>query len=213
MQLSDQLMSQLEAIAEDLEENIDFTDLVDTYFNYADNPVNVNSPELEALLDIYLLTPFQLESLKSYIREFGAILSIYELEFVGGLDDNTIRLIGPLLRFELPQRAQKIKPKNVVRYGRHQVLMRVEQVLEQKQGYLPIDDSALWARLIQGISVVRKNIIPDMLLTIETEYAQVSLWKKIREKFSLPDKWKIPFNDYWATAYARDLTFIQLIFS
>ncbi|MCK9290686.1 MAG: hypothetical protein WCR58_04700 [Bacteroidales bacterium] len=146
MQLSDQLMSQLEAIAEDLEENIDFTDLVDTYFNYADNPVNVNSPELEALLDIYLLTPFQLESLISYIREFGAILSIYELEFVGGLDDNTIRLIGPLLRFELPQRAQKIKPKNVVRYGRHQVLMRVEQVLEQKQGYLPIDDSALWAR-------------------------------------------------------------------
>ena len=146
LRLNEQLMLQLEIIAENLEENVDFTDLVDNYYYYAENKLNINSPDARLLQEIYLISAFQLESLKNYIREFGVLLSPFELEYVEGFDEQTVALISPLITFESQQQTQKLKPKNVLKYGRSQLLMRLEDVIEVREGYKPIEDSALWDR-------------------------------------------------------------------
>lgn len=146
VKLNDQLMLQLELIAENLEENIDFTDLVDTYYYYAENKLNINGPDAALLQEMYLISAFQLEKLQAYIKEYGKLLSSYEILYIEGFDEQTVAIISPLITFEGSQQVQKIKPKNVAKYGRHQLLMRVEDVLEQRQGYQPIEDSALWEK-------------------------------------------------------------------
>ena len=51
-----------------------------------DNPLNLNTASREDLLQLQFLTPYQIENLHSYIYEYGALESIYELMAVSGFD-------------------------------------------------------------------------------------------------------------------------------
>ncbi|HOI31649.1 MAG TPA: hypothetical protein PLC47_02695, partial [Bacteroidales bacterium] len=88
--LTERLTQQLEIIAENSDETFDFTDLTETYFFLYENPVNINNTaEIEQLLEIYLINTFQLEQLKTYLENFGPMLSKFELAAVDGFDEAT----------------------------------------------------------------------------------------------------------------------------
>ena len=140
------LIEQVERLAEDNEEEIDYEDLLESYIFLSDNPVNINSDEVMRLVELHLISAFQYEELKKYRRFYGDFMFLDELEMVEGFDEQTVAIIRPVVCIEKDQSKDKITLNKMARYGKHQLVGRYEQVLERQQGYAPIDDSALLAK-------------------------------------------------------------------
>ena len=144
--LNQLLIEQVERLAEDGDDDLDYEDLLDNYIFLSENPVNLNSEETMRLVELHLISAFQYEELQKYRRYYGDFLFLDELEMVEGLDEMTVAIIKPLVHIEKDQSKDKITLNKMARYGKHQIVGRYEQVLEQQQGYAPIDDSALLAK-------------------------------------------------------------------
>ena len=144
--LNQLLIEQMERMAEDSDDDLDYEDLLDNYIFLSENPVNLNSEETTRLVELHLISVFQYEELQKYRRYYGDFLFLDELAMVEGLDEQTVAIIKPLVHIEKDQSKDKITLNKMARYGKHQLLGRYEQVLEQQQGYAPIEDSALLAK-------------------------------------------------------------------
>ena len=144
--LNNLLIEQVERLAEDSDEDADFEDLLENYIFYSENPANLNSEEVMRLVELRLLSVFQYEAIQQYRRYYGDFLFLEELEMVEGFDEQTLAIIRPVVCIGQDQGKDKITLKKMVRYGKHQLVGRYEQILEQQQGYAPIDDSALLAK-------------------------------------------------------------------
>jgi hypothetical protein len=141
--LNNLLIEQVERLAEDSDEDVDYEDLLEHYIFYGDNPVNINSDEMMRLVELHLLSVFQYEELQKYRRFYGDFMFLDELEMVEGFDEQTLAIIRPVVCIEKDQSKDKITLNKMARYGKHQLVGRYEQVLEQQQGYAPFDDSLL----------------------------------------------------------------------
>ena len=144
--LNQLLIEQVERLAEDSDDDLDFEDLLDNYIFLSDNPVNLNSDEVMRLVELHLLSVFQYEALQQYRRYYGDFLFMNELEMVEGFDEQTLAIIRPVVHIEKDQSKDKVTLSRMARYGKHQLVGRYEQILEQQQGYAPTSDSALLAK-------------------------------------------------------------------
>ena len=144
--LNQLLIEQVERLAEDSDEDIDFEDLLENYIFFSENPVNINSAEVMQLVELHLLNVFQYEELQKYRRYYGDFMFLDELEMVEGFDEQTLAIIRPVVCIEKDQSSDKLTLNKMARYGKHQIVGRYEQILEKQQGYQPIDDSALLAK-------------------------------------------------------------------
>ena len=139
------LIEQIERLAEDNDDDIDYEELLENYIFFSENPVNLNSEEVMQLVELRLLSVFQYEELRQYRRYYGDFLFLDELEMVEGFDEQTLAIIRPVVYVGKDQSRDKITFNKMARYGKHQIVGRYEQILEKQQGYAPIDDSALLA--------------------------------------------------------------------
>ena len=144
--LNELLIEQVERMAEDSDDDIDYEELLDNYIFLSDNPINLNSDDMVQLMELHLINAFQYEELKKYRRYYGDFMFLDELAMVEGFDEQTIEIIRPLVCVGQDNGKDKITFKKMARYGKHQILGRYEQVLEKQKGYLPITDSALLAK-------------------------------------------------------------------
>ena len=140
------LIEQVERLAEDSDEEVDFEELLESYLFLCDNPLNLNSEEVMQLVEMRLMNVFQYEALQQYRRSYGDILFLEELEMVEGFDAQTIGLITPVVSIGANRGRDKITLNRLARYGKHQILGRYEQILEPQTGYADISDSALLAK-------------------------------------------------------------------
>ena len=223
--LTERITQQLEIIAENTEETIDYTDLTESYLFLVDQPVNINDPSaLDQLLEIYLINTFQYEQLKNYLQSFGPLLSPYELAAIDGFDDETIALLEPVIKLENPEKTQsRLKLKNVFKYARHQLLTRTEMVLEQREGYKPISDSALWAKPNSRYLGSPEKYYARYNFNYRNQFrAGVTMEKDAGEVFFkdnvndsiqqlVGDKLKSGFDFYSVHAYAADLGIVRAV--
>ena len=140
------LIEQVERLAEDSDEEVDFEELLENYLFLCDNPINLNSEEVMQLVEMRLMNVFQYEALQQYRRSYGDILFLEELEMVEGFDAQTIGLIAPVVSIGPDRGRDKLTLNRLARYGKHQILGRYEQILEPQTGYADISDSALLAQ-------------------------------------------------------------------
>ncbi len=136
------LANQMENLAKSSDRQQDYSDLAGDYIYYTKHPININGPEANQLLHLRLLNEAQLASLRAYIHENGAILSIYELQYVSGFNAQTIQQLSPFIKTENPEKEKPFSWKRALKYGGHQVLMRFGQILEPVAGYNITADSA-----------------------------------------------------------------------
>ena len=144
--LNTMLIEQVERLAEDSDDDIDYEDLLENYIFFSENPIDINSDDIKQLVELRLLNVFQYEELLKYRRYYGDFLFLDELEMVEGFDEQTLAIIRPVVCIEKDQSKDKITLNKMARYGKHQILGRYEQVPEKQQGYLPIDDSTLLSK-------------------------------------------------------------------
>ena len=137
----------IEMIAENAEdEDIDFTTLFDYLAYIYDHPLNINNPKNEDdLRQIRMLSDIQINNLYDHIDRNGKLISIYELQAVEGWTIYTIKTILPFVTVNVDLYAPSISFKEMVRNSSNELFIRYSRVLEQQEGYAPIDDSTLAA--------------------------------------------------------------------
>lgn len=142
---NDLIIEHLEKMAENSgEENIDYSELLETYWSLNENPININSDEIELLAEYKLISIFQLENIKDYRKQYGDFQFIEELYEIDDIDDKTVELLKPIISVQKNEEYDKIKLSNVFRYGKHKFLFEVNQCLNEKKGYKKTADSLLY---------------------------------------------------------------------
>lgn len=106
------------------------------------NPLNLNSVTREQLERFPLLSYDQTIALFNFLEKNRPVYTVYELRNVPQLDFNTIELILPFFYVgEVEQKQAELK--EMLRYGRSEIQMRLDKTLNQRAGYGAFSDSIL----------------------------------------------------------------------
>lgn len=135
----------IEEISYNTDKEIDLITLYENLTYYINEPLNLNSATKEDLEKLQLLSDFQINSLLKYIKDYGQLLSIYELLNVNGFNQEYVRLILPFVTVKTIEPFMSFDPKKAIKYGKHKLFLRAQRVIQEQQGYSYITDSALAA--------------------------------------------------------------------
>jgi hypothetical protein len=103
-------------------------------------PVNLNSASVDELNRLPLLNEQQLQNLSEYIKEFGLLASVYELQNIDGFNQAFIEQIEPYICFDFNPE-QPFRLSSALRYGHSKLETRYQRVPEPQSGYLKVNDS------------------------------------------------------------------------
>ncbi|MDA9563783.1 helix-hairpin-helix domain-containing protein [Flavobacteriales bacterium] len=143
-QKSDIIDKRIELLAETSEaESFDLTTVFEQFYYLIDHPINLNYTNKEELQEIYLLSDFQIMNLLAHIEKNGKLMTIYELQAITGFDLDIIQAILPFVKVNANLDSPNISITDMVTNGNHELFIRYTRVLEEMEGYSPIEDSLL----------------------------------------------------------------------
>ena len=125
----------MESLAEQQDEESDYSELVEDLLYYIDHKMNINAPNYEDLMNLFNLTDYQVYNLKRYLEEYGQLYSIHELSAIEGMDAKTISRIINYIEIAPVLQKEKFSLKRAFKYGKNSILIRYGQVLEEQKGY------------------------------------------------------------------------------
>ncbi|MEA3443280.1 MAG: helix-hairpin-helix domain-containing protein, partial [Bacteroidota bacterium] len=132
-----------EQLASEADEDVDLTVLLEDLYFLSENPINLNGATRSQLQKLPFLNQVQIQELLDYPGLFGQFLSIYELGLLQSFDKMSIQRLLPFVTLSKIKKEYKLSIPSVFHFGRHQLLLRYQQVIEEQEGYLPISDSLL----------------------------------------------------------------------
>lgn len=116
--------------------NFEFDTQFENLEDLARNPIDLNYATEETLAKMQLLSELQVQALLEYRRRHGFLVTLYELAGVPTFDAATIKKILPYVRVTGERRPErKFVFKDIFKYGRRQLFIRYQRVLEQQKGY------------------------------------------------------------------------------
>jgi len=133
------LVEKIEALTEQTDAALDFSDLLNTVEELILHPVDVNSADPDELSRLFFLNELQINNIIAYVHQNGEIVSKYELQAVDGVNAEEAELISHFIVFTHEEYNPSLK--QVARYGRHRLMMRMQRVLEDQAGYAEASDS------------------------------------------------------------------------
>ena len=138
----------MEEVLEDLSVNNDINNSINSLnweneleelSNRLQEPVNLNSATREQLEQFPFLSDIQIEHLLAYIYIHGQMETIYELQLVEELDRQTIQYLLPFVCIKAinnePAFRWKTMLKDAGRYGKNEVLTRLDIPFYKRKGY------------------------------------------------------------------------------
>ncbi len=133
----------VEEIASSSDVELDYTTLFQSLENLYYNPLDLNKATEEEFKELMFLTEFQVYSLIKYRKKFGNYNTLYELQYVDGIDQITLKRLLPFVTISDKNEVPKTDLTKALTYGRHSTLLRYQRMLQQKAGYEEIPDSVL----------------------------------------------------------------------
>lgn len=133
----------IEEIAASTDADLDYSTLFVNLESLYYNPLDLNAASTEDFEQLIFLTEFQIFSLVKYRQKFGAYKTVYELQYVDGIDPLTLKYLAPFVTVGVIGDQEKMDFRKIFSYGRHSVITRYQRVVQEKAGYLPISDSIL----------------------------------------------------------------------
>lgn len=125
----------IESQAEDLPEDYDLTEIVETLTRLRKQPLNLNTATADDLNKIFFLSPLQISNFLLHIKENGKLQDLLELQTVDGFDDRTIQSLLPFVTLKDELDFKKLSFKNISKFGDNDLIIRFAQTLEQQKGY------------------------------------------------------------------------------
>nr|ADI17789.1 hypothetical protein [uncultured Sphingobacteriales bacterium HF0130_33B19] len=130
-QESNQLIEDIiEQIAELNDEEIDYTELYESLYNFTENKINLNKTTKAELQELYLLNAYQINKLLAHISKNGKLLSYLELQTIAGFDIPTIENLLPFITID-PIITSKQLFSNIKQY----IVLRDQFYLQEQKGY------------------------------------------------------------------------------
>jgi len=139
------LEQKIETLAENSDEEIDYTNIFDNLMFYLENPIDLNHARIRDLQELLILDDLRINNLLSYIKENGKLLSIYELQAVPGYDLPLIYRLLPYVKVERDLNRVNIGWKEMIKNANHEFFFRVSQIIEEQRGFSPISPDELEA--------------------------------------------------------------------
>jgi Helix-hairpin-helix motif len=139
------IQQQLENITENsLNEEDDYSNLLEGLIYYKEHPVNLNNTSKEELQQLRVLNDIQVNNLLNHIEKNGTLITIYELQTINGFDLQTINKLLPYITVANTINTTHFSLNEMFRQGQNTVIMRYGQTIEKQKGFEPIDSSALF---------------------------------------------------------------------
>jgi len=135
--------NKIENLAESFDQEIDYSDMIEELEGLKQHPINLNSATDEDLQRIVFLSDLQRHNLIAYILTYGNLLSLYELQLIEGFSEILVDRISPYVTITGSSKRTPLSLKNIFKYGRNQIFIRHQRILEGQAGYAATDDSAL----------------------------------------------------------------------
>jgi len=137
--------TQIEEVAEKLiersEQPFDFSELQEELFRQEIHPVNLNTATADDLRKIPGFDEKRIRAILEYQKNYGEILSFYELCSIPGFDSAYIHSLIPYFSIEPVSGTPSMTLKNLLSKGRHEIFLRYGQTFPKSKGYL-IHDTA-----------------------------------------------------------------------
>lgn len=118
--------------------------LYDELCELHEHPLDINAVTKEQLEQFPFLTPVQIENLLAYLYSYGPMQTLGELQLVGEMDYETRQMLSFFVYVGSTEKRNKpLSLKNVFRYGRHELITRMDIPLYERAGYKEYSDSIL----------------------------------------------------------------------
>lgn len=131
-------------VADEENEYTAWQHLYDDLCELHEHPLNVNTATKEELEQIPFLSEKLIENILSYIRSNGPMLTLGELQFVKEMDYETRQLLPFFVQAgKVEKKKEKLSLKNVLRYGKHEWITRLDIPLYERAGFKEYSDSIL----------------------------------------------------------------------
>ena len=134
---SDNWESFLETLLSDEEISSDAREeLAFMYESMHESPLNINSATREELAQLPFLTYEQIEDIHAYVYMHGSMLTLGELQLIGSLDFDTRQLLRLFVYAgDVPVKRQKLRIDDMLRYGRNEIVLRMDIPLYKRDGF------------------------------------------------------------------------------
>lgn len=139
------------------DEDLDYEALYEALFLLYQEPIDLNFVNRAELQSTFLLSELQLNNFFDYLKLNGPLLSIYELQAIPGFDPVTIQNLLPFVTIKDRQALfDKTLFQRIFSERNNFLLIRLEQTLEQKKGFLPPDTTSTGALTSRYLGSPRK---------------------------------------------------------
>ncbi len=119
----------------------DCSELVESMMYYSTHKININAPDYEALSELGA-SDWQLYELQKYLTQYGSMYTLYELVAVPGWNVAMVQQLQPYIVVAPVPAGQKVSWKNLLKHGKHKLLLRYGQVAEPQAAYAADSGSA-----------------------------------------------------------------------
>jgi len=125
----------IENIASNIDVDIDYTSLYEDLIAIYYDPININSCTKDDLSRLIFLNEIQINNLMNYRKKYGQFLSVYELKLIDGFNNDDVKNLIPFITLKEVKQSDIKSFKNTFKYGKHQVFLRYQQILEPQKAY------------------------------------------------------------------------------
>ncbi|MFM6975247.1 MAG: ComEA family DNA-binding protein [Sphingobacteriaceae bacterium] len=132
--LEPEILDIIESLEKNPDEAVDYSELVERLTFFKSHPLNINTANADEWKELGLLSPLQINSLLIHRSENGQLLDILELQAVENFDLKTITLLIPFIKIGSDQPFKGLSFGKLIS-GKHDVLIRFQQVLQKQEGY------------------------------------------------------------------------------
>ncbi len=133
-------MEYLEEMAENEIESAMIENLYEELSYLAEHPFDLNTVSKKELERLPFLSDIQIENILYYVYKYSPLVNIYELKNIEGLDYQTIRFLLPFVYVGDLKKQESINLKEIVKYGKNEILLRMDDCFQKKSGYQKVTE-------------------------------------------------------------------------
>lgn len=131
----------LEMFPDEEVESVDVSEIMERWSHYMQHPLDLNSVNLEDLLNFGFLSPLMAGRIIDHRNKSGEFLSVLELQSIEGLDQTSAQLLAQVLRVRPRSTLETVTYQELLENGEHELILRHGRVLQQSLGFSIRDTS------------------------------------------------------------------------
>lgn len=125
----------IEFIAENSDQENDYSEITDRLILYSKNPIDVNSASAEQLGELLFLSAIQIENLINYRKVNGPFQDVLEIQNITGLEIETAEWLSKFVIVKNRDLLENLSAAELLKKSTHDLMLRVGQVIQRQTGF------------------------------------------------------------------------------